>query len=119
MVREFQPEGHVLFIGDGVNDAPALATADLSCAIGAGADVAADSADVVLTNSDPADVLKLLHLANLSNLKIRQNLWWGAGYNLLAIPLATFGVLNPILAGVFMSVSTIIVALNSSYLRDV
>lgn len=119
VVREFQHEGHVLFIGDGVNDAPALATADLSCAIGAGADVAADSADVVLTNSDPADVLKLLHLANLSNLKIRQNLWWGAGYNLLAIPLATFGALNPILAGVFMSVSTIIVALNSSYLRDV
>lgn len=118
VVRKFQRKGKVLFVGDGVNDAPALAAADLSLAVGAGTAVAIDSADVVLANSHPSDILKLLRLADASNRKMKQNLWWGAGYNLLAVPLAAFGILNPILAGIFMSASTIIVMINANSLHD-
>ena len=117
-VREFQRRGKVLFVGDGVNDSPALAAADLSCAIGAGTSVAIAAADVVLTDSDPADVMKLLELARRSNRKIRENLWWGAGYNLFAVPAAAFGLLSPLVAGVLMSASTVIVAANAASLRD-
>ncbi|MFN1208616.1 HAD hydrolase family protein, partial [Enterococcus lactis] len=85
----------VMFIGDGVNDAPSLTKADLGVAIGSGTDVAIESADVVLVNSDPADVINLIKLAKHARTKMIQNLWWGAGYNIIALPLAA-GALSSI-----------------------
>jgi len=123
LVQKYQETGKVLFIGDGVNDAPSLTRADIGMAIGSGTDVALESADIILVSSDPADVIQFLDLARATQRKMTENLWWGAGYNLIAIPLAA-GVLapigfmlNPMVGAIIMSFSTIIVAINAMTLR--
>ena len=124
LVKQYQADGsHVMMIGDGVNDAPSLAQAEIGVAIGSGTDVAIDSADIVLVKSNPNDVVDFLALSRQTTRKMAQNLWWGAGYNIITIPLAAgvlapIGfILNPMFGAVVMSLSTIIVAINAMTLR--
>ncbi|EGQ4405303.1 copper-translocating P-type ATPase [Staphylococcus pseudintermedius] len=124
MIKDYQKQGKkVMMVGDGINDAPSLIRADIGVAIGAGTDVAIDSGDVILVKSDPSDIIHFFTLSKRTMRKMVQNLWWGAGYNIVTVPLAagilaSIGlILSPAVGAILMSLSTVIVAINAFTLK--
>ncbi|MDK4102361.1 heavy metal translocating P-type ATPase [Staphylococcus pseudintermedius] len=124
IIKAYQSKGKkVMMVGDGINDAPSLIRADIGVAIGAGTDVAVDSGDVILVKSDPSDIIHFFTLSKRTMRKMVQNLWWGAGYNIVAVPLAagilaSIGlILSPAVGAILMSLSTVIVAINAFTLK--
>lgn len=124
IIKDYQSDGNkVMMVGDGINDTPSLIRADIGIAIGAGTDVAVDSGDIILVKSNPSDIIHFLTLSNNTMRKMVQNLWWGAGYNIVAVPLAAgilafIGlILSPAIGAILMSLSTIIVAINAFTLK--
>lgn len=124
IIKDYQSDGNkVMMVGDGINDAPSLIRADIGIAIGTGTDVAVESADIILVKSNPSDIIHFLTLSNNTMRKMVQNLWWGAGYNIVAVPLAAgilafIGlILSPAIGAILMSLSTVIVAINAFTLK--
>ncbi|EGQ0293920.1 cadmium-translocating P-type ATPase [Staphylococcus pseudintermedius] len=124
IIKAYQSKGKkVMMVGDGINDAPSLIRSDIGIAIGAGTDVAVDSGDVILVKSDPSDIIHFFTLSKRTMRKMVQNLWWGAGYNIVAVPLAagilaSIGlILSPAVGAILMSLSTVIVAINAFTLK--